>query len=362
METKRLIIWGTGNTGSNFYKKYKNIISLNVCTNSDENPVPIEGMEVIHYKELDKTKDFIIICSIFHEEIERRLSIDGWVFGYNYMTADLFEAKFQAKEGSKKLLVSIGRCHIGRISAILNSIHGFKKNYVVVHFAQPKVCISDSEFDYAKLIQCIEMLKYADIFLHPAAVASKTIKDYAYLEEKVPSKCMIIRVSLPTFESYWPQDTGKERDIAKWYITPYGKNLKAFGERDYIIEELIERGKSKKEIIEIISDENYFDKENLLANHNRTMTRAYFWDRISDIKIADFIEENYNIKKLYCDRGHLHQNLLKEYIRRILVLLSETECIHNIVGGGDVGRSGAFYAYRFSNISKHSKRIRITLY
>ena len=78
METKRLIIWGTGNTGSNFYKKYKNIISLNVCTNSDENPVPIEGMEVIHYKELDKTKDFIIICSIFHEEIERRLSIDGW--------------------------------------------------------------------------------------------------------------------------------------------------------------------------------------------------------------------------------------------------------------------------------------------
>ena len=196
----------------------------------------------------------------------------------------------------------------------------------------------------------------------PAAVASKTIKDYAYLEEKVPSKCMIIRVSLPTFESYWPQDTGKERDIAKWYITPYGKNLKAFGERDYIIEELIERGKSKKEIIEIISDENYFDKENLLANHNRTMTRAYFWDRISDIKIADFIEENYNIKKLYCDRGHLHQNLLKEYIRRILVLLSETECIHNIVGGGYVGRSGAFYAYRFSNISKHSKRIRITLY
>lgn len=329
---KRLIIWGTGNTGSNFYNKYKDVMSLNICTSSDEEPVPIEGMEAVHYKELDKTKDFIIICSIYHEEIEKRLYIDGWVFGCHYMTADLFEAKFMAEKGSKKLLVSIGRCHIGRISTILNRIPEFKKKYVIVHFDQPKVCISDSEFDYAKLIECIEMLKSADIFLCPASVTSKTIKDYEYLEEKLPAKCTVIRISLPTFGSYWPQDIGNERDVAKWYITPYRQNLKAFSERDYIIEGLIESGKSKKEIIDIISDENYFDKETVLANHNKTMARAYFWDRIANVKIADFIEENYKIKKLYCDRGHLHQNLLKEYVKRILIFLSETENICEIDG------------------------------
>jgi len=334
MEDKRLIIWGTGNTGNDFYKRFKDQMTLNLCTSSDLEPVPIDGMESICYRELDKNKDFIIICSIYHEEIERRLYFDGWVFGRNYMTSNLFEAKFYAERGKKKLLISIGRCHIGRMAEVLKRIPEVKNNYLIVHFAQPKVCISDSEFDYAKLIECIEMLKNADILLRPASVTSKTIKDYEYLEGKLSAKCRIIKVSLPIFGSYWPQDTGRERSIAKWYITPYGRNLKAFGERDNIIENLIESGKSKAEIIDIISDENYLDKEVVIANHNQTMARAYFWDRIADIKIADFIEENYKIKKLYCDRGHIHQNLLEEYIRRILSALGEKINIELYTGGG----------------------------
>ena len=115
--------------------------------------------------------------------------------------------------------------------------------------------------------------------------------------------------------------------MAKWYVSPYGKNLKAFGEKDHVIEKLIESGKSKREIIDIISDADYFDREQVLQNHSQTMTRAYFWDRIADIKIADFIEENYQTIKLYCDRGHLHYNLLKEYVRRFLTALQEEECI-----------------------------------
>lgn len=322
IKDKRIIIWGTGNTGKDFYKRYKDWIALHICTDSNEKADPIEGMELVKYKELDKNKDFIIICSIYHEEIERRLYIDGWRFGNHYMTSNLFEAKIEAEQGRKKLLVSVGRCHIGRIAGILSRIPEFNKNYMVVHFVWPSVCLSDREFDYKKLVECIEMLKGADIFLRSASISS-----YAHLEEMLPAKCRIITVSMPMFGSYWPQDTGRERDTARWYVPPFNKTLKAYAERDYVIEELLESGKSKKEIIDIISDEDYFDKQTVCENHNRVIKRAYFWDKMSDIKITDFLEENYKIKKLYCDRGHIHQNLLKEYIRRILIALEESQCL-----------------------------------
>ncbi len=326
LKHKRIVIWGTGNTGHAFYQEYRDKISLSVCTSSEENPKPIAGMEVVEYRDLDKNKDFIVICSIYYETIMRRLFADGWMPGRDYLRSDLFNAEYEAANG-KKLIVTIGRCHIWRISSVLNCLSQFREKYTIVHFDQPKVCMSENEFHYMESAECMEMLANADILLRPATVMLKLNHDYEYLQNKLPEKGRVIAISLPVFGSYWPQDTGKERQMAKWYVSPYGKNLKAFGEKDNVIEKLIESGKSKREIIDIISDADYFDREQVLQNHSQTMTRAYFWDRIADIKIADFIEENYQTIKLYCDRGHLHYNLLKEYVRRFLTALQEEECI-----------------------------------
>ncbi len=330
VKDKRIVIWGTGNTGNDFYRRYKELIDLNICTDSNEKAVPIDGTEYVKYEELDSNRDFIIICSIYHEEIERRLYIDGWRSGIHYMTSNLFEAKMETKHGDKKLLVSIGRCHIGRIAGILNRIPVFHEKYQIIHFAQPQVCVSEEGFDYNKLTECMEMLNSADILLRPATVTASATKDYACLEEMLPDKCRVIKVSLPMFGSYWPQDKGSERSTAKWYVPPFRKVLKSYSERDYVIEELMESGKSKKEIMDIISDENLFDRQKVCANHDKVMKNAYFWDRISDVKIADFIEANYKTKKLYCDRGHIHTNLLKEYVRRILIALNETNSLDEV--------------------------------
>ena len=38
LKHKRIVIWGTGNTGHAFYQEYRDKISLSVCTSSEENP------------------------------------------------------------------------------------------------------------------------------------------------------------------------------------------------------------------------------------------------------------------------------------------------------------------------------------
>lgn len=211
---KRLVIWGTGNTGNAFYQKYKNSFPLNTCTNSEEQIKPIEDLEVVHFEDLNKADDFIIICSIYHEEIERKLFLNDWTFGQNYITSGFFEAQYETEYLGKQLLVSIGRCKIYQIGKTLRTISAFREKYTVIHFDQPNVCASEKSYDYHKARQCIEMLKKADILLRPATVTVKLIEDYENLKGKTPDRCRDISISLPLFGSYWPQDTGRERDVA----------------------------------------------------------------------------------------------------------------------------------------------------
>ena len=44
VKDKRIVIWGTGNTGNDFYRRYKELIDLNICTDSNEKAVPIDGI------------------------------------------------------------------------------------------------------------------------------------------------------------------------------------------------------------------------------------------------------------------------------------------------------------------------------
>lgn len=49
--------------------------------------------------------------------------------------------------------------------------------------------------------------------------------------------------------SYWPQDRGKEREVAKYYIAHQNLKIPAYVERDYVIEKYIDEGKTTAEII-----------------------------------------------------------------------------------------------------------------
>lgn len=46
---------------------------------------------------------------------------------------------------------------------------------------------------------------------------------------------------------------------------------------------------------------------------------------MSEVKITDYIEENYNKKRLFYDRGHFGEDVLKVYLTRLLKSLGEPE-------------------------------------
>ena len=338
IEGKRIILYGTGNTGNEFYNSYKNVLCIDGCTSSDREIIPIQGLETVRYNELDKEKNLLIICSIYYEEIRRNLIMSGWTQNVNFVRWDIFEKIYQAEKNDKQIIVAVGQCEIQEICEVFKRIASFNQKYIVSYFDERKVCSHGDKFNILEYYDCIFMIGKADIFLRPSVMTPKSVIGFDYLQNNVKKQCRIIKVSLFIFDSYWPQDISKDRETSKYYVIRPNTKISAFAESERVIESMLAAGKNSKQIKEEISKEDFFDRETVYANHKTALKRIKLADKLSDIKIYDYTENNYNKLKLFCDRGHFNENMLKEYVKTIFSYLNEDKCIKELdgIGIGDI--------------------------
>lgn len=280
IENKRIILWGTGNTAKEFYKKFSDKITIYACTSNEEEIVPIEYLNIIRPCEIEPESDFIIICSIYYNQIRYQLMcIDGYEPNKNFIKYDIFE--------------------------------------------EQKVCAHGNHYSLSETKECINLLGKANYFIKPSVLNPQSMRSFHLLQQYLDKHCKIITISLFIMDSYWPQDIASEREINKYYVVRNNAKLCAFVEKDQVIEKYVDEGYSTREIMKLICKDDFFDYNIVKNNHSNCLKRARISDKISDIKMADYIIHNYNIMKLYCDRGHFNENLLKEYVRRILQFLGD---------------------------------------
>ena len=329
-ENKSIIIYGTGNTGKEFYNKYKDKLNMVGCTCSEKKVNPIENLIPMSCEKIDKENTLLIICSIYYEEIRKNLILSGWSQNINFIRWDLFDKLYQAEENERQIIVAVGQCEIREICEVFQKIKSFKQKYEVFYFDERKVCSHGDKFDLIENYDCCFILEKALFFIRPSVMTPKSVCGFAYLEKKINIICKVIKISLFIFDSYWPQDIAKEREINKYYLIKPNTKLSAFVENDRIITNMLDAGLSTIQIKETIMRDDFFEKEAVLDNHNLTIKRIRLSDKISDIKMYDFVVQNYNHKKLFCDRGHFNDNMLREYVRKILIYLEESKCIKEL--------------------------------
>lgn len=324
IKNKRIIMWGTGNTAKGFYKRYCDKLSIYACTSNDKEIVPVESLSTIKPCEIVPESDFVIICSIYYDEIRYQLMcMDGYEPNVNFMKYNIFEELYDAEVNSKKVLIAVGQCEIREMCQTLDLLCHFKDKYAVIYFDEQQVCAHGNKRGLAETRECRNLLEKADYFIKPSVLNPQSMQSFQLLQQYLSKQCQTITISLFTMDSYWPQDIAKERSINKYYVVKNDSKLCAFVERDQVIEKYVDEGYSTKEIMDLICKDSFFDYDVVKNNHNSCIKRARIADKISDIKMADFMVHNYNVMKLYCDRGHFNENLLKEYVRRILQLLGD---------------------------------------
>ena len=330
IEGKSIILYGTGNTGKEFYDKYKAVLNIVGCTCSEKNFNPIDSLTPISCNDMDKENTLLIICSIYYDEIRKNLILSGWSQNVNFIRWDIFDKLYQAEENERQIIVAVGQCEIREMCEVFEKIKSFMQKYEVFYFDERKVCSHGDKFDLIENYDCCFILEKAHLFIRPSVMTPKSVCGFDYLQQKINIFCKVIKISLFIFDSYWPQDIAKEREINKYYLIKPNTKLSAFVENDRIITSMLDEGLSNVQIKETIIKDNFFEKQVVLDNHKLTLKRIRLSDKISDIKIYDYVEQNYNHKKLFCDRGHFNENMLRKYVKNILIYLNATDCINEL--------------------------------
>lgn len=330
LENKSIVIYGTGNTGKEFYDKYKDKLNIVGCTSSEKNIDSIENLTPLLYDEMDKEKVLLIICSIYYEEIRKNLILSGWSQNINFIRWDIFDKLYRAEENEKQIIVAVGQCEVQEMCEVLQRIKAFMQKYEVIYFDERRVCIQGDKFDLIENYDCCFVLEKAHYFIRPSVMTPKSVCGFDYLQRKIQKNCNVIKISLFIFDSYWPQDIGKERQIHKYYLIKPNTKLSAFVENDKIITNMLDEGQSNDQIKKKIMKDDFFKKEEVIDNHKTSLKRIRLSDKLSDIKVYDYVNQNYNHKKLFCDRGHFNENMLREYVKKILSYLGENECIKEL--------------------------------
>lgn len=317
--SKRIVIYGTGNTGRTFFEKYKDELNIYVCTSSEKNVESFDScVKPISYQDIDTQKDLLVICSVYYEEIRRTLLLDGLKPYIHFMKWDIFEELYRHMKYNNKLMILVGQCEINEIRVVLSQIPSAMSVFSVIYFDERKVCSHGDKFSLEEYYDCQEILCLADIFVQPVVFSEQSVKGFSILHNQLRDQCKILRISLFDFDSYWAQDIDKKRSLSKFYMTVPNKKLSAYANRDQCVETMVEAGLSANEILTRIKDITFFEKDTVIKNHNKTIKRAVLTDRVSDVKISDFIIDMYQKEKLFRDRGHFNQALLYEYVKRLL--------------------------------------------
>ena len=205
------------------------------------------------------------------------------------------------------MAISYGNCHMSVIKRYMELCKGFASEYGFYPFPQIQEMPENFAFD--------DILLHCELFLHQS-IRDENKFGYAYASSSLirglSQDCKII--SAPNLygmpKCFFPQL--ERREIAFKgelnFLPYYEKNVWNW----------LEEGRTEEEIRQYMISGGVYTKEEILKSWDefckKLISREEYWD----IKISDFIFENYRTEKLFYEPFHISGVLAKEISKRIL--------------------------------------------
>ena len=130
--------------------------------------------------------------------------------------------------------------------------------------------------------------------------------------------CCCIGIPPYSFRGYFPQANPHIQQVSEFDIVQEVFN--SFHREDLFLNEMVHKGKTDDEICELCGQEP-FTKEMIQKNAMVALAQIKMMDRVSDVKIYDYILENYQRIRLFKDPVHLSDVLILHITEQIMALL-----------------------------------------
>lgn len=217
---------------------------------------------------------------------------------------------FSGISDEKPILVVFGNCQSAYVAHILKHTDVIDSKYNIILFPFIQDMIEERETGLSK-----EYMKYISVFIYQnVGIKNRFSPQFASQEYVLPllsEECWKCCIPYVYFEGYTPQFCNARRNIKI-----DGKEIFPYG--DSKIEFFFEHGFSEEKCLAKLRDVNLFSEEEILDNLTLTINELKNREKISDIKISDYIEINFKQKRLFYSPPHPTTELLIVLVNRIL--------------------------------------------
>lgn len=241
---------------------------------------------------------------------------------YEFVGGDLirFAQAINEIKKEKKVMIIYGNCQTVAIRYYLEKVPEFCAKYLI--FSLPKFWIEEERQKYDKIFE-LNILGYADILITQnisaknkfgARLATDNVCKYTSKE------CKIIRIANCFSSGYYPQYRKNENCELINGINEDG--LKIYkNQLDYNVCRLIYEGKTVNEIVSEISRDDFYSATDIYNYAFSELECTKKRELLCDIKITDYIEDNYTKKIMFESDQHPTEDAICELCRRIVSFL-----------------------------------------
>lgn len=319
IENKKIVIFGIGGVADRFVDKYAEHMDITYFTSNDPSETEFHGFRRVEISDLiSRTDIYIIICAsqVGSAAIESQLSV-CFQFFEQYVDCDSFEQLFA---GKRKLLVIEGLCHQELLSKGLEFTPEIGDEYIIKFFWQG-LLNQNAALRKTRYMLC----QYADYRIILKMEGAQQ-NDEICREEK------IIRTPLIYAQFLYPQIPCVQEMGVTYLHNPYMMNskknisdIRAFRYTDQNVVRLLKQGLSETDVLGEIRKEDFYDMEYLEKVKASTANINARHDAGCDIRMGEYLMENYKQKKLFLDGQHWSNIFVREAIRQIMSLLGLKE-------------------------------------
>lgn len=325
MQDKEIVLYGAGFEGEKFYwqyhDKYKIAFAVDQLNNRDFHGLQVYSSDEVLRGGIEKYQ--IVVAAVWETYLIIKKKLEG-------MGLTEFEHFTWSTNFGKKLCILYGNCHMRILEEYLcNNIY-FIRNYIVRRFFCtyiPNACCLPDE---SELRNC-DLLITQDIrdnSSNPFPGAQKIIK-------QVPDACRCITIpNLFGYNLFFPQGKAEvdlRGHIGRGCIPCEGKTKeelssievrsRAYCIGDVNVVKLYQEGKGVEQIVKELEEAPIYPAEEIQKNFKEELQRIKERESYCDIRIANFIERNFQREKLFWDKNHPSKTVICEKGRRILQLL-----------------------------------------
>ena len=315
-----VVVWGTGVDAARcIYELSQRDMEIEYCVEEAHKPNRFYCYD-LYEADLSHVRNKFVAVAVPMErylKIKKKLNELGLIEFEDFVHYELLY---------KKMAILHGNCHMDIVGRFLNLSIAFKRSYMVY----PNQAIHlNAE---GRIDECV--LRHCDLWIHQD-IRSDVRYGYLLSDEGIRGK--LKETSQGCF--LFPQTEKGCRRKKEEYVYPpiptdnHKDKVGMFPETqtDYLINDwIMDCYGEVEEIVRHCMEKDAIAQDSIKKLYEREMDRLRRREAYWDIKISDYIEENYKRRRLFHDHEHPTNEVLKRMAEGVLVLLGIKEELPDI--------------------------------